>query len=169
MPAFGRDTVCIGDRVVVEIIEIIEIFQGNGTGSIIAAFFIDEKISRINVYIFTVCKVIIYIPARVFDTARQYMQEADAIGIIPSGQPDDPLTLRYAYSFAVVTHQELKTQLHNNSLSYNDAASRIISAAKNADYNPILMVDLARYLDAVYDTRKAGLIKDACKIGRAHV
>lgn len=98
-----------------------------------------------------------------YDTAWQYMQEADSIGIILADQPDDPLTLRYAYTLAGVTHQELKTQLDNNSLSYNDAASRIISVIKTADYNPVLMVDLALYLEAIDNTPKADLVKNSCR------
>lgn len=104
-----------------------------------------------------------------FDTAWQYMQDADTAGLLPGDEPDDPLTLRYAYALAGVTHQELIEGLNDNSLSCNDAVSRITSVIKTADYNPVLMIDLARCLETVDNTQKAEIVMSACRDVYGHL
>ncbi len=95
-----------------------------------------------------------------YDDAWQYM--TDGASVLQWDSLDDPFGSRYAYTLAGITHREVSSALDSGSLSYSDAASQILSVLESTDYNPILMVDLAVYLDYAGDSQRASTIKNAC-------
>lgn len=95
-------------------------------------------------------------------TAWMYMQDAASVGLVDRENPDDPLTLRYAYALAWITQKETSEGRNDGTLSDEDAIATILSVAKNADYNPVLMRELALCYDAVGNTNNSALIKNAC-------
>lgn len=95
-------------------------------------------------------------------TAWMYMQDAASVGLVDRENPDDPLTLRYAYSLAWITQKETSEGRADGSVTDEEAITSILAVAKNADYNPVLMRELALCYDAVDDTVSATLIEDAC-------
>lgn len=95
-------------------------------------------------------------------TAWMYMQDAASVGLVDRSNPDDPLTLRYAYSLAWITQKETSEGRADGSVTDEEAITSILAVAENADYNPVLMRELALCYDAVGDTDRSDLIKDAC-------
>ncbi len=96
-------------------------------------------------------------------TAWQYMQDAASVGLVDRDNPDDPLTLRYAYAFAWITQRDISEGMNDGSMTTEDAISYILSYAENMDYNPVLIKDLAHYYNTIGDADRSSIIQDACK------
>ncbi len=94
-------------------------------------------------------------------TAWQYMQDASSIGLVNTEVPDDPLTLRYAYALAWINQRDIAESLKDGSITKQDAMDTIMDVIAITEYNPILMRDLAVYLEDAGDTESASIIKDA--------
>ncbi len=80
--------------------------------------------------------------------AWQLMQDAKSLTLFDENDMDDPLRLRYVYSLAWITKKENETNLTNNSISYDIAISNILTVMKETDYNPMLILDCANYVQA---------------------
>lgn len=95
-------------------------------------------------------------------TAWMYMQDAASVGLVNKSDPDDPLTLRYAYALAWFTQKETSEGRADGSLTDEEAIDSILVVAENADYNPVLMRELALCYDAAGDSKSSKIIQDAC-------
>lgn len=95
-------------------------------------------------------------------TAWMYMQDAASVGLVDKSDPDDPLTLRYAYALAWFTQKETSEGRADGSLTDEEAIDSILVVAENADYNPVLMRELALCYVAAGDSKSSKIIQDAC-------
>lgn len=95
-------------------------------------------------------------------TAWLYMQDASSIGLVDKDNMDDPLTLRYAYALAWITQRETTEGLNDGSLSPQDVIDSILAVMEVADYNPVLIRDLAVNLTEIGETGKSEVLVNAC-------
>ena len=95
-------------------------------------------------------------------TAWMYMQDAASVGLVDKSNLDDPLTLRYAYALAWSTQKEVSEGRADESLTDEEAIDAILVVIENADYNPVLMRELALCYDSVGDSSRYKTVQDAC-------
>ena len=95
-------------------------------------------------------------------TAWMYMQDAASVGLVDKNNQDDPLTLRYAYALAWSTQKEVSEGRADESLTDEEAIDSILVVIENADYNPVLMRELALCYDALGDSNRYKTVQNAC-------
>lgn len=95
-------------------------------------------------------------------TTWLYMQEASTVGLVDKNNMNDPLTLRYAYALAWITQRDVTEGVVDGSLTPRDAIDSILSVLEVADYNPVLVRDLAGYYEQEGDKVFASQLKEAC-------
>lgn len=94
-------------------------------------------------------------------TAWLMMQDAASVGLVDKSNKDDPLTLRYAFASAWITQKKASEGRNDGSMTDQDAVSAILAVIENADYNPVLIRELALCYESIGDAGNTKILKDA--------